>query len=144
MIWSVFFLSRCIRPLSVLYFAMWYCWHGSLFFTVYTSKFIKYEIKYVIFIITWSQSQFKMIWTGILYIPAIIALFYWNNLLWCYFFGLLTISCFFLGCLIVIFINIALSLKHHTTATTSKTIAEMDAFHNLLMVCFILLISNFS
>ncbi|XP_071876719.1 sorting nexin-25 isoform X1 [Bombus fervidus] len=74
-----------------------------------------------------------MIWTGILYIPAIIALFYWNNLLWCYFFGLLTISCFFLGCLIVIFINIALSLKHHTTATTSKTIAEMDAFHNLLM-----------
>ncbi|XP_012169812.1 sorting nexin-25 isoform X2 [Bombus terrestris] len=74
-----------------------------------------------------------MIWTGILYIPAIIALFYWNKLLWCYFFGLLTISCFFLGCLIVIFINIALSLKHHTTATTSKTIAEMDAFHNLLM-----------
>ncbi|XP_043593314.1 sorting nexin-25 isoform X2 [Bombus pyrosoma] len=74
-----------------------------------------------------------MIWTGILYIPAVIALFYWNNLLWCYFFGLLTISCFFLGCLIVIFINIALSLKHHTTATTSKTIAEMDAFHNLLM-----------
>lgn len=73
-------------------------------------------------------------WIGILYIPIITAIFYWNNLLWCYVFGVLTVSCFFLGCLIVIFINIALSPKHQTGATTIKTVAEMDAFHNLLMV----------
>lgn len=86
------------------------------------------------------ESKFNMMWSGILYILPIIGFFYWNNLLWCYLFGILTISCFFLGCLIVMLINIALSPKHQTGATAMKTIAEMDAFHNLLMVCIIILI----
>ncbi|XP_043525843.1 sorting nexin-25 isoform X2 [Frieseomelitta varia] len=74
-----------------------------------------------------------MLRTGTLYIPALIVFFYWNNLLWFYVFCLLTISCFFVGCLIVTFINIALSPKHATASTTLKTVAELDAFHNLLM-----------
>ncbi|CAL7949365.1 unnamed protein product [Xylocopa violacea] len=81
-------------------------------------------------------------WSRILYIPIITAFFYWNNLLWCYVFGMLTISCFFLGCLIVMFINIALSPKHQTGTTTIKTIAEMDAFHNLLMKGYVVKTTN--
>ncbi|XP_015429731.1 PREDICTED: sorting nexin-25 isoform X2 [Dufourea novaeangliae] len=74
-----------------------------------------------------------MVSAGILCIPIVTAFFYWNNLLWCYIFGVLTISCFFLGCLIVMFIYIALSPKHQTGSGTLKTVAEIDAFHNLLM-----------
>ncbi|XP_076660798.1 sorting nexin-25 [Halictus rubicundus] len=74
-----------------------------------------------------------MVSVGILCIPIVTAFFYWNNLIWCYIFGVLTISCFCMGCLIVMFINIALSPKHQTGAGTLKTVAEIDAFHNLLM-----------
>ncbi|XP_043250789.1 sorting nexin-25 isoform X2 [Colletes gigas] len=83
-----------------------------------------------------------MVSTGILCIPIIIAFFYWNNLLWCYVFGVLTISCFFLGCLIVMFINIALSTKHQTGGGTLKTTAEMDAFYHLLMKGYVVKTSS--
>ncbi|XP_053998110.1 sorting nexin-25-like isoform X2 [Hylaeus anthracinus] len=83
-----------------------------------------------------------MVPTGILCIPIVTAFFYWNNLLWCYVFGVLTVSCFLLGCLIVMFINIALSPKHQTGAGTLKTVAEMDAFHNLLMEGYVVQTSS--
>ncbi|XP_076663978.1 sorting nexin-25 [Andrena cerasifolii] len=83
-----------------------------------------------------------MVSIGILYIPFVTAFFYWNNLLWCYVFAVLTVSCFFLGCLIVMFINIALSPKHQTGAGTPKTVAEMDAFHNLLLKGYVVKSSN--
>ncbi|CAD1477256.1 unnamed protein product, partial [Heterotrigona itama] len=83
-----------------------------------------------------------MLRTGILYIPAVVAFFYWNNLLWFYVFCVLTISCFFVGCLIVTFINIVLSPKHATASTTLKTIAELDAFHNLLMNGYVVKAGN--
>jgi len=35
----------------------------------------------------------------------------------------------------MILINIALSPKHQTGSGTVKTVAEVDAFHNMLMVC---------
>ncbi|XP_033339530.2 sorting nexin-25 isoform X1 [Megalopta genalis] len=83
-----------------------------------------------------------MVSAGILCIPIVTAFFYWNNLIWCYIFGVLTISCFCMGCLIVIFINIALSPKHQTGAGTLKTVAEIDAFHNLLMKGYTIPTSN--
>ncbi|XP_003700301.1 sorting nexin-25 isoform X1 [Megachile rotundata] len=83
-----------------------------------------------------------MISTRVLYVPIITAFFYWNNLLWCYVFCVLTVSCFFMGCLIVMFINIALSPKHQTGTGTIKTVAEMDAFHNLLMKGYMVKTSN--
>nr|XP_033339532.1 sorting nexin-25 isoform X3 [Megalopta genalis] len=83
-----------------------------------------------------------MVSAGILCIPIVTAFFYWNNLIWCYIFGVLTISCFCMGCLIVIFINIALSPKHQTGAGTLKTVAEIDAFHNLLMKRYTIPTSN--
>ncbi|CAK9801081.1 Sorting nexin-25 [Anthophora plagiata] len=83
-----------------------------------------------------------MMWTSFLYIPLISVFFYWNNLLWFYVFGVLTIFCFFLGCLIVMSINIALSPKHQTGVSTIKTVTEMDAFHNLLMKGYVVESSN--
>lgn len=83
-----------------------------------------------------------MVSISILYIPIVTAFFYWNNLLWCYILGVLTVSCFLLGCSIVMFINIALSPKHQTGTGTLKTVAEIDAFHNLLMVCASQVIDN--
>ncbi|XP_012279765.1 sorting nexin-25 [Orussus abietinus] len=64
---------------------------------------------------------------------SLIILFYWYNMLWCFFYGSLTISCCFCGTLLVVLIHIALSPRHQTGAGTAKTIAEMDAFRNMLM-----------
>ena len=61
-------------------------------------------------------------------------LVFWNNLLWILSFGFLTLSCVLLGPAIVIMIHIALSPKHQTGRGTTKTIAELDAFRNMLMV----------
>ncbi|KAG7200932.1 hypothetical protein KM043_003293 [Ampulex compressa] len=63
-------------------------------------------------------------------------------MLWCYLYGVLTISCFMLGPLVIVLINIALSPKHQTGSGTLKTIAEADAFRNLLMKGYVPKSSN--
>lgn len=57
-----------------------------------------------------------------------------DTLVWFYFFGLLTVSCCFLGPLVIILIHVALSPNHQTGAGTAKTVIEMDAFRTMLMV----------
>lgn len=69
-------------------------------------------------------------------ILSVFTILYWNGMLWCCFYGLLTVFCLLIGPLVVMLINIALSSKHQTGVGTVKTLAEMDAFHNLLMVCY--------
>ncbi|XP_043269106.1 sorting nexin-25 isoform X2 [Venturia canescens] len=56
-----------------------------------------------------------------------------DTLVWFYFFGLLTVSCCFLGPLVIILIHVALSPNHQTGAGTTKTVIEMDAFRTMLM-----------
>lgn len=63
-----------------------------------------------------------------------IAFLYYTDDLWFVLYLWLTIFCLCLGPLVVILINIALSPKHRTGLGTTKTIAEIDAFNNLLMV----------
>lgn len=58
----------------------------------------------------------------------------WSYIQYCYFYVVLTCSCLLIGPLIMILINIALSPKHQTGAAAVRTVAEMDAFHNMLMV----------
>lgn len=59
----------------------------------------------------------------------------WSFLQYCYLYIILTCSCLLVGPSIMILINIALSPKHQTGSGAVKIIAEMDAFHNMLMVC---------
>jgi len=58
----------------------------------------------------------------------------WTYVQCCFLYIVLTCSCLLIGPLIMILINIALSPKHQTGTGTVKTIAEVDAFHNMLMV----------
>lgn len=58
----------------------------------------------------------------------------WSYVQCCYLYVVLTCSCLLVGPLIMILINIALSPKHQTGSGTVRTIAELDAFHNMLMV----------
>ncbi|RLU16238.1 hypothetical protein DMN91_011998 [Ooceraea biroi] len=57
----------------------------------------------------------------------------WSCVHCCYLYVILTCSCLLVGPLIMILINIALSPKHQTGSGTVRTIAEMDAFRNMLM-----------
>ncbi|KAG5313810.1 PREDICTED: sorting nexin-25 isoform X1 [Acromyrmex echinatior] len=57
----------------------------------------------------------------------------WTYVQCCFLYIVLTCSCLLIGPLIMILINIALSPKHQTGTGTVKTIAEVDAFHNMLM-----------
>lgn len=68
-------------------------------------------------------------------ILALISVCLWRNMMWVYMFGLLTISCCFIGPLVIILIHIALSPKHQTGAGTAKTVMELEAFRTMLMVC---------
>lgn len=58
----------------------------------------------------------------------------WKNMLWLYFYMLLSVSCCCIGPLVLILVHIALSPEHQTGAGTSKTIVEMDTFRTMLMV----------
>lgn len=58
----------------------------------------------------------------------------WTCVQCCCLYVVLTCSCLLVGPLIMILINIALSPKHQTGSGTVKTVAEVDAFHNMLMV----------
>lgn len=58
----------------------------------------------------------------------------WTFVHCCCLYIVLTCSCLLVGPLIMILINIALSPKHQTGSGTVKTVAEVDAFHNMLMV----------
>ncbi|KAK0159034.1 hypothetical protein PV328_009966 [Microctonus aethiopoides] len=66
-------------------------------------------------------------------ILALISVCLWRNMIWVYMFGLLTISCCFIGPLVIILIHIALSPKHQTGAGTAKTVMELEAFRTMLM-----------
>ncbi|KAG5318461.1 SNX25 protein, partial [Acromyrmex heyeri] len=57
----------------------------------------------------------------------------WTYVQCCFLYIVLTCSCLLIGPLIMILINIALSPKHQTGTGTVRTIAEVDAFHNMLM-----------
>ncbi|KAL6259029.1 hypothetical protein P5V15_008952 [Pogonomyrmex californicus] len=57
----------------------------------------------------------------------------WTCIQCCCLYLILTCSCLLIGPLIMILINIALSPKHQTGCGTVKTVAEVDAFHNMLM-----------
>ncbi|XP_018044280.1 PREDICTED: sorting nexin-25-like isoform X2 [Atta colombica] len=57
----------------------------------------------------------------------------WTYIQCCFLYIVLTCSCLLIGPLIMILINIALSPKHQTGTGTVRTIAEVDAFHNMLM-----------
>lgn len=57
-----------------------------------------------------------------------------NSMLWWCIFLLMTLSCCVVGPLIVVLINVALSPKHQTGIGTTKTVTELDAFRNMLMV----------
>ncbi|KAL6439937.1 hypothetical protein ACFW04_004151 [Cataglyphis niger] len=57
----------------------------------------------------------------------------WTCVQYCCLYVILTCSCLFVGPLIMIMINIALSPKHQTGSSSIRTITEMDAFHNMLM-----------
>ena len=70
-------------------------------------------------------------------------LIFWNNFLWFLSYGFLTLSCLLLGPAIIIMIHIALSPKHQTGRGTTKTVAELDAFRNMLMVNTILKILTY-
>lgn len=70
----------------------------------------------------------------ILAVISIAVVMDWNYVQYCYLYVVLTCSCLLVGPLIMILINIALSPKHQTGSGTIRTIAEMDAFHNMLMV----------
>lgn len=71
-------------------------------------------------------------------LPGIIAslavLLYWPGLIWYYFYGFFTFSCCLFGIFAVIQVHIALSPKHQTGLGTAKTVADMDAFRNMIMV----------
>lgn len=58
----------------------------------------------------------------------------WTSVQCCCLYVILTCSCLLIGPLIMIMINIALSPKHQTGISSVRTITEMDAFHNMLMV----------
>ncbi|XP_014481725.1 PREDICTED: sorting nexin-25 [Dinoponera quadriceps] len=57
----------------------------------------------------------------------------WSHVQYCYLYVVLTCSCLLVGPLIMILINIALSPRHQTGSGTVRTIAEIDAFHNMLL-----------
>ncbi|XP_015608529.1 sorting nexin-25 isoform X2 [Cephus cinctus] len=63
----------------------------------------------------------------------LIALLHWYDMAWCSIYGSITIWCCLLGPLLVILIHIALSPRHQTGLGIGKTVAEMDAFRNMLM-----------
>lgn len=58
----------------------------------------------------------------------------WSYVQCCYLYIVLTCSCLLVGPLIMILINIALSPRHQTGSGTVRIMAELDAFHNMLMV----------
>ncbi|TGZ32525.1 sorting nexin-25 [Temnothorax longispinosus] len=57
----------------------------------------------------------------------------WTFIQCCCLYIVLTCSCLLVGPLIMILINIALSPKHQTGSGTVRTVAELDAFHGMLM-----------
>lgn len=79
------------------------------------------------------QKMLPPIIIGLIVIVSFLLIFL-NNLLWILSYGVLTFTCLLLGPLIVIMVHIALSPKHETGRNTNKTIAELDAFRNMLMV----------
>ncbi|XP_051160953.1 sorting nexin-25-like isoform X1 [Leptopilina boulardi] len=78
------------------------------------------------------QKMLPPVIIGLIVIVSFLLIFL-NNLLWILSYGVLTITCLLLGPLIVIMVHIALSPKHETGRNTNKTIAELDAFRNMLM-----------
>ncbi|KAI4487636.1 hypothetical protein M0802_011992 [Mischocyttarus mexicanus] len=104
-------------------------------------KIVK-KIRLTILLSVYIVNVYKMIIYILCIIFSVLTILYWNGMLWCCFYGLLTIFCLLIGPLVVMLINIALSSKHQTGVGTVKTIAELDAFHNLLMKGYEAKLSN--
>ncbi|XP_043483350.1 sorting nexin-25-like isoform X1 [Leptopilina heterotoma] len=96
------------------------------------SKFLMTAKHNLVTAIIEHQKMLPPVIIGLIVIVSFLFIFL-NNLLWILSYGVLTFTCLLLGPLIVIMVHIALSPKHETGRNTSKTIAELDAFRNMLM-----------